>query len=55
MKALQPKHARAVNQRDNRDDVLVHSIDNPVVPDNQLPIRPTFIFRNLPSRLGEVV
>jgi len=52
---LQAKHARAVDERDNGDGVLVHSIDNPIVPDNQLPIRPTFIFRNRPTGFGEKV
>ena len=55
MGRLQAKNARAVDERHDGDDVLVHSIDNPVVPDNQLPIRPTFIFRNLPSGFREVV
>ena len=52
---LQAKHARTVDERDDDDGVLVHSIDNPVVPDNQLPIRPTFIFWNLPAGFGEIV
>ena len=55
MGRLQAKNARTVDKRDNGDGVLFHSIDNPVVPDNQLPIRPTFIFWNLPSGFGKMV
>ena len=55
MERLQAKNARAVDERHDGDDVLVHSIDNPVVPHNEFPVRTAFIFRNLPARFGDVV
>ncbi len=55
MGRLQAKKARAVDERHDGDDVLVHSIDNPVVPHNEFPVRTAFIFRNLPARFGDAV
>ena len=55
MERLQAKNARAVDERRDGDGILVHSIDNPVVPHNEFPVRTAFIFRNLPARFGDVV
>ena len=46
---LEAKYARTVDERDGGDGVLIHSIDNLIVPGNQFTIHPTFIFRNLPA------
>jgi hypothetical protein len=52
MERLQAKNARAVDERHDGDGILVHSIDNPVVPHNEFPVRTAFIFRNLPESSG---
>ncbi len=55
MGRLQAKNARAVDERHDGDGILVHSIDNSVVPYNEFLVRAAFIFRNLPARFGEAV
>ena len=48
------KKACTVNEGHNGNGVLVHTIDNPVVSDKQLPIRTAFVFRDLSAGFGEV-
>ncbi len=43
-----------MNEGHNGNGVLVHTIDNPVVSDKQLPICTAFVFRDLSAGFGEV-
>ena len=44
-----------MNEGHNGNDVLVHPIDDPLVPHNEFSIGTGLIFRNVPTGFGEVV